>query len=72
MIAILNWFETLNQSLESEELTEYWDCLWPPLSYGEYRQFNYIKDGYNHHASIYRETDGRYERPVHYRMDKVK
>ena len=62
-----NWFPTLNQALESEGLLEAWDCMAPALRYGESRGWTW-QDGsrYGHYISIYRDTDGRYERPVHY------
>lgn len=58
-----NWFDTLNQALESENLTE----LWPfglNIGYGETARF--VTDC-NRLISVFRETDGRYERPVHYK-----
>lgn len=62
-----NWFPTLNAALESEALISAWDCLFPAISYGETRTFTW-DDGsrYGHFVSIYRDQDGRYERPVHY------
>lgn len=62
-----NWFDTLNGALESEGLTDTWDCCFSPISYGETRRYDFQSlDGKWHHVSITRETDGRYERPVHY------
>ena len=63
-----NWFETLNAALESEGLTSTWDGItMGGISYGENRSWNAVDDqGQCRHISIYRETDGRYERPVHY------
>jgi hypothetical protein len=62
-----NWFETLNAALESESLLNTWDITMSPISYGENRSYNAVDDeGQCRHISIYRETDGRYERPVHY------
>jgi hypothetical protein len=58
-----NWFETLNQSLESENLINYWP-LGLNISYGETVRF--IADG--RLISVTRENDGRYERPVHYKV----
>lgn len=58
-----NWFSTLNEALEAENLLEAWDCFWMPIVYGETRVF-YTE---NERVSIYRETDGRYERPIHYK-----
>jgi len=61
-----NWFDTLNQALESEDLVD----LWPfgkAMAYGETHRFT-ADDGskHGHLISIFRETDGRYERPIHY------
>lgn len=63
-----NWFNTLNEALESEGLMETWDCFWSPIGYGETRVYHTE----NERVSIYRETDGRYERPVHYKISKRK
>lgn len=62
-----NWFNTLNEALESEGLLEAWDCSKPPLAYGDTASWT-LDDGtkYGHFCSIYRAEDGRYERPVHY------
>jgi hypothetical protein len=62
-----NWFNTLNESLQSEGLLDHWDCTWSPIAYGECRKFDFNVEGKRtHHASIYRESDGRYERPIVY------
>jgi hypothetical protein len=58
-----NWFETLNQSLESENLINYWP-LGLNISYGKTVRF--VADG--RLISVTRENDGRYERPVHYKV----
>lgn len=63
-----NWFNTLNEALESEGLLEAWDPSRPPIQYGQTVQWtwdNGTKRG--HHVSIYRDEVGRYERPVHYK-----
>jgi hypothetical protein len=62
-----NYFPTLNLALESEGLISAWQCTWPPISYGETRQFHW-DDGtrWGHWVSIYRDENGRYERPIHY------
>lgn len=57
-----NWFNTLNEALESEGLLETWNPIWSVIGYGETR--SYFTE--TEHISIYRETDGRYERPIHY------
>jgi len=59
-----NWFDTLNAALESEGLLETWDCLWSGIDYGETRRY-YTDDEV---VIIYRENDGRYERPIHYKI----
>lgn len=62
-----NWFPTLNAALESEGLLDAWNCTNPGIHYDETRTWTW-QDGsrYGHLISIYRDTDGRYERPVHY------
>ena len=59
-----NWFETLNAALESEGLIEAWDISFDPISYGQ--TFGWIYN--NQKVSIFRENDGRYERPIHYKL----
>lgn len=62
-----NWFETLNSSLQSENLLESWDIWFTPISYGETRRYVWQDGSKNGRLiSITRENDGRYERPVHY------
>lgn len=58
-----NWFNTLNEALESENLLHTWD-IFNNIGYGE--TFRYRYEG--RQISITRETDGRYERPVHYKL----
>ncbi len=63
-----NWFDTLNDALESEDLLSTWDCTWAPIAYGETRSYH-VDDGtrYGRRVSIYRDDrTGSYERPVHY------
>lgn len=62
-----NWFPTLNAALDAEGLLAAWEPTFPPIAYGETRSWTW-DDGsrHGHYISIYRETDGRYERPVHY------
>jgi hypothetical protein len=59
-----NWFETLNASLESENLVEFWP-LGLNISYGQHVRFT---TDCGRHISVFRENDGRYERPIHYRV----
>jgi hypothetical protein len=62
-----NWFPTLNAALESEGLLDSWNLTTPPMQYGSMVSYTF-DDGsrYGHFVSVYRETDGMYERPVHY------
>jgi hypothetical protein len=63
-----NYFPTLNSALESEGLLESWELNFPPLSYDS--SFSYTFDDgskHGHYVSVYRDSDGRYERPVHYK-----
>lgn len=56
-----NWFETLNDALESESLVE----LWPLGLNIRYDQtVSTAKDGT--YISVYRSESGQYERPIHY------
>jgi hypothetical protein len=58
-----NWFLTLNEALQSEDLVN----LWPfglNIGYGETARFT---TDCGRLISVYRETDGLYERPVHYK-----
>ena len=67
MASKTNWFDTLNNALKSEGLLESWDIHTPGIAYGETFSWTY-DDGskYGHYISIYRDSNGRYERPVHY------
>lgn len=62
-----NWFQTLNEALESENLLAAWDMCKPPVNYGDTVSWTW-DDGSKRgrFVSIYRAEDGRYERPVHY------
>lgn len=67
-----NWFPTLNSALEAEGLVE----LWPMglnISYGENVRFTVEispavgrKRAKYRLISVYRNTNGMYERPVNY------
>lgn len=64
---MFNWFDTLNEALSAEGLLESWDCAWPGIAYGENRSWTWDNGTkYGHYVSIYRDSNGRYERPVHY------
>lgn len=57
------YFETLNEALEAEGLTQFWPTTLN-INYGESVSIiiNFLS------ISIYRSnTTGRYERPVHYK-----
>ena len=55
------WFPTLNAALDSEGLTD----LWPLGVYMQYGQtIGMARNG--KWLSVYRDEQGRYERPIHY------
>jgi hypothetical protein len=56
-----NYFDTLNQALESEGLVDQW-TTGTNINYGETVQANTGE----RLISVYRNSNGRYERPVHY------
>jgi hypothetical protein len=56
-----NWFDTLNDALDSEALTEMWP-LGVNINYG---QTVGLASG-GRWISVTRDDAGRYERPVHY------
>lgn len=66
-VSMKNWFNTLNEALESENIIHTWDISFPPIAYGQSFQYTY-DDGtkYGRRISIYRDERGMYERPVHY------
>jgi len=62
-----NFFPTLANALAAEQLEESWELHFQPIAYGQ--TFSYTYDNgtrYGHYVSIYRDNQGRYERPVHY------
>lgn len=62
-----NWFDTLNQALESEGLLNSWDCHNGGIAYGQTHGYAFDNGTkYGRYVSIYRDEQGRYERPVHY------
>ena len=62
-----NYFNTLNDALHSENLIDSWDSSFHPIQYGETRAWTYDNGSrHGHYVSIYRDNNGRYERPVHY------
>jgi hypothetical protein len=58
-----NWFSTLNETLQSEDLTNLWP-LGLNIGYGETARFT---TDCGRLISVFRETNGLYERPVHYK-----
>lgn len=62
-----NWFNTLNEALEAENLLHTWDTSFAPINYDSTAYYTY-QDGtkHGHYISIYRDERGMYERPVHY------
>lgn len=67
-----NWFPTLSEALESEGLSEHWDMFFAPIHYGQNFRWTVEDNGRYRHISIYRDDEGRYERPVHYDAGKVR
>jgi len=62
-----NWLDTLNEALKSENLLDAWEIHYHPINYGETRSWTW-DDGskYGMLISIYRNEQGKYERPVNY------
>ena len=65
-----NWFNTLSEALESENLQDTWELHYPALAYESNFTYNF-DDGtrFGRHVSIYRDSRGMYERPIHYSMN---
>ena len=63
-----NWFDTLNEALESEGLLHTWDISFGGIGYGETKSYRYDNGTkYGQFISIYRDNiTGKYERPIHY------
>lgn len=64
-----NWFSTLNEALASENLMEAWDAAtFGGIGYGQTKTWTW-QDGskYGRYISIFRDNNGMYERPVHYK-----
>lgn len=62
-----NWFNTLNEALDSEGLLDSWEIHFPPITYNDTYSWTW-NDGsrYGRYVSVYRDDQGRYERPIHY------
>lgn len=60
-----NWFKTLSEALKSVGIEHMWDTR--PIAYGQTVSLTY-DDGtkYGHYVSVYRASNGLYERPIHY------
>jgi hypothetical protein len=56
-----NWFPTLNAALEAEDLVHHWP-VGKNIGYGETVSFA----SRGRWITVYRETNGRYERPISY------
>lgn len=62
-----NWFNTLNEALDSEGLTKYWP-IGINIQYDETKKI-LIKEGKDQECVIvYRDNKGMYERPIHYKV----
>jgi hypothetical protein len=62
-----NYFPTLNEALNSEDLVDSWDISFSPIGYNETKSWTYDNGTkHGHFVSIYRDERGFYERPVHY------
>ena len=64
-----NWFNTLNEALESESLLHTWDTAFPPVKYDSTAHYTYTENDdsrYGTYVSVYRDERGMYERPIHY------
>lgn len=61
-----NYFDTLSEALEAENISHMWNMQ--PIAYGETVSLTY-DDGtrYGHYVSVYRDSNGLYERPIHYK-----
>ena len=63
-----NWFNTLAEALQAENLEDTWELHFAAINYG-YTFAYTCNDGSKHgrYVSIYRSEQGLYERPVTYR-----
>ncbi|MCF2901170.1 hypothetical protein L1267_12285 [Pseudoalteromonas sp. OFAV1] len=62
-----NWFNTLNEALESESLLETFP-LGENIGYNETYRYQAEVNGKTHQIVIYRDEKGKYERPIHYKI----
>lgn len=62
-----NFFPTLNDALESENLLDAWDIAFSPIARGDSFRWTWEDGSKNGRLiSIYRDERGMYERPIHY------
>jgi len=62
-----NWFDALDEALASEGLTGTWDNTSSEIPNGETVSYHATDSfGQNMYISVYRNADGRFERPFHY------
>jgi hypothetical protein len=60
-----NWFNSLQEALMSESLVEYW-----PLGVNiQYNQTIKVV-AFGKYISVYRNENGLYERPIHYKTKR--
>ena len=64
-----NWFNTLAQALEAEDITHMWDSItMGGIGYGETKRWTFDDGTRNgHFITIFRDDRGMYERPIHYK-----
>jgi hypothetical protein len=66
-----NWFYSLNDALVSENLMHTWSISHGGLAYGETKRYYHEEvDGDLKSTRViilYRDENGRYERPIHYK-----
>ncbi|MEI7997553.1 MAG: hypothetical protein WCH01_21915 [Methylococcaceae bacterium] len=60
-----NWFNTLNEALDSENLIEFWPCGLN-ITYDQAVQHHAETEQGIRLISVTRDTFGRYERPISY------
>jgi hypothetical protein len=64
-----NWFNSLNEALESENLVDFWQCGLN-IGYGQTVRHHAETDQGIRLISVTREMNGLYERPVSYLCGK--
>lgn len=62
-----NWFNTLAESLRSENLEDAWQIHFPPINRNQtYSWTHQDNSKYGRFISVYRDERGMYERPITY------